>query len=1191
MRKTSILLVVALAIAYAGFALTAFGLPKDKSEQLAPGSSVVSSAAPAQKARITPVMVGPEEWYGVPPQPMAGPVYYRGMARRSISSANPYTFIRQGITETAQTNNHARDKVWVSSSGVIHMVYPIRNSDVDAIIKTPTDSNTAGMYYYNAYGCTGFNPPTLKSAPPGEDYPMSFTFTSIGDTRPRKLQAGGIFTADVGSGEVPVVYGHRLVQRTDLGTGLFSRRGIGTMYDQTECFASFSMDTTVLPENGTNASIEPVMWRINDSVWVATFNPQLVGIVGPVNWTYTTDYGKTWTPEATLNIYHPWIGGVDITSYTYTSGVNTGDALVYVYSLCDPNDPTSFTSTERPVYLRGDYDAGTGVLTWAGSMTDVTGDFEIPGFLPNMTGLTSTMRGDTLHMAWLDWNGHPTTVLTAGPGGHVHHAAILPDGSLLNNLVQKVADVKLDGDVGGWWGSSTTFGFAIAPWSQCDFSWDESRDVLYLLWSQPPDNGNGGYSDASDYGFGNYDIFWSASPNGGRAWDNPVNLTATNNNGCTGNPGNECENEFYFTAAPVVAHDTAWVFAWVQKAPGVQETALFRNPPSTSDPGPLTLHYDEYRLYKAQARKVDTSVRAELGPLPGDTIKFFQINLQPKSGTFTTPMRLSNIGLLGFTLDGVTLGAGLNDGFLVTTTTAVGGTPVAVGGAYDFNLQFNTNGVGPAQGGLRSGVIEAALTGAGGEKETLSIALNVYVVPSLCFNRKIQIHSGNNRSDIGTEGTVKNQAGLGLNYILGGTDRFYDGGRWLVQSNLNGQILPTGLPRRVSRAMFGTRNLRCLSDGSLDSTAGSGYYNLSLVSVSTDVRDSTLVAKSIWEQSTHPDSSDFLLQTVKLINVGTSPIDSVSMGVVYDIDLEGGTGPTKSTAGTNVSGDTVVSHLGRTWWMGWTAGNDVAVDTCSPNAALYGAVIIPGSIGSPGDFVRPRGSVFYKQIGFSYNISQNSTTGGDTLFQRYAWGLDVAISTRDRAYDTLTGVLYDTLSELPFNFVCNGDRNNGPPYRDDMGYIAVAKKVNNFPVNLPGGSVVASYGLEGLASGDDPSFNGVGESYAVIHVGSVTGLADLMDHAIKGIDWYVNHADDVAGPAQMHRVGDFNYDGGLSAADVSSEILYVFIPATRTVPLCVADINYDGSASAADISTHILGTFIPAQRAVNCPYCLQACFR
>jgi hypothetical protein len=588
---------------------------------------------------------------------------------------------------------------------------------------------------------------------------------------------------------------------------------------------------------------------------------------------------------------------------------------------------------------------------------------------------------------------------------------------------------------------------------------------------------------------------------------------------------------------------------------------------------------------------VDTTVRAEMAPLPGDTIKFFQINLQPKSGTFTTPLRLSNIGLLGFSLDAISLSSGLNDGFLVTSTTAGSGVPVPVGGAYDFNLQFNTNGVGPAQGGLRSGTVSAALTGAGGEKETLSIALNVYVVPSLCFNRKLQLHSANNTTDIGTEGTVKNQAGLGMQYTLNHEDHFYDGGRWLVQSNLNGQILPTGLQRRVSRALFGTRNLRCLSDGSLDSTAGSGYYNLSLVSVSTDLSDSTLVAKSIWEQSTHPDSSDFMVQTVKVINVGTSPIDSVSMGVIYDIDMEGGVGPTQSTAGTNVGGDTVVSHLGRTWWLGWEAGNDVATDTCSPNSSFYGVVIVPGSIGNPGDFVRPRGAVMYKQIGFSYNISQNSTSGGDTLFQRWAWNLDVAVSTRDRQYDTLTGVYYDTLTSNPFLFVCNGDVNNGPPYRDDMGYMAVAKKVYNFPVNLPGGSVVANYGLEGLASGDDPSFNGVGESYAVIHVTSVSGLADLMDHAVDGIDWYVNHADDPAGPAQMHRVGDFNYDNGLTAADVSSEILYVFIPATRTVPLCVADMNYDGAASAADISTHILGTFIPAQRAINCPYCLQACFR
>ncbi len=78
------------------------------------------------------------------------------------------------------------------------------------------------------------------------------------------------------------------------------------------------MDTTMYPTN-TPTHTEPTVWPVNDSVWVTTFFNLTVGIVGPVWWNYTTDYGKTWTAPASLNIYHPWIAGVDITSHTYTS--------------------------------------------------------------------------------------------------------------------------------------------------------------------------------------------------------------------------------------------------------------------------------------------------------------------------------------------------------------------------------------------------------------------------------------------------------------------------------------------------------------------------------------------------------------------------------------------------------------------------------------------------------------------------------------------------------------------------------------------------------------------------------------------------------------------------------------------------------------------------------------------------------
>ncbi len=98
---------------------------------------------------------------------------------------------------------------------------------------------------------------------------------------------------------------------------------------------------------------------------------------------------------------------------------------------------------------------------------------------------------------------------------------------------------------------------------------------------------------------------------------------------------------------------------------------------------------------------------------PADTV-----HLLVRGQTVVISVRLSNTGGVGFTLDNVKLSASLNDGFLVTTHNAVSGTPIPVGGAYDFTLTFNPASVGPAQAGPRAGTVEAVTTSAGGEKDS-----------------------------------------------------------------------------------------------------------------------------------------------------------------------------------------------------------------------------------------------------------------------------------------------------------------------------------------------------------------------------------------------------------------------------------------------------------------------------------------
>ncbi len=1181
MRKTTILLVMALAVAFLGFSLVAFGLPKDK--QAATRTAGAQGSAVAQKPLPSPAnpVVWDEEQAAQSGIPVNIP-YVRGGASRVVQAAVPFIDVRSGTAEAPIGNNHMRTQAATGPTGVVHMVYPVVNytGGVISAADSAIASHLGGLYYYNAYDCSnsndlsildGFGLQLNEAGPPA-------------DTRTRFISAnGGIFVKDQVSG-VPVVYGHRTIRlENTAAAGDFSRRGNGTFADGSECLADFSLDSTMTT---LSSRIHPNAFPLNESTWVATY--RLGGAPSLVGFNYTTDRGLTWgappsappTTDIVLPTNSPWFNSTDIT------GAND---VFYILSHADPNDPNAFTTTEHPVYLKGTYNPGTGAITFGSQTEIVPAAFRYPGFLSNMIDIDGVMVGDTLHVLWTDWNGYDGTPFE-GPGGAVWHAAVLPDGTVQGP--HKVTNVNVSGSLPDR--SYTLFGFAVSNWPNVELSYDDPDNVLYALWSQPPDDGSFGWADYEQFGaLAVYDIFCSASPNNGRAWDAPVNVTATNNPGCSGALGDECIHEDHFSAAPAVANDTVWIIATVQDYPGVQETAIRSGIPK--DPGPSTEDRDKVRLYKAPARAPVLSLRGDLDAPPTDTTKFFQISIPPRGATFAPSVRLSNIGLVGFFLDSITIGSGLNDGFLITTNNAVPGTFVAVGGAYDFQVSFNPAGVGPPDIGARTGLLRAYIRSvAPAGNASLPMNITVYVVPTLCFNVKKRIHSGSNFTDVGNQGTIKDQGGFGMRYEpdVVDHDNFYDGGVWIAwDKGADGRLPCASGPRKVSRQIFSDKFLRCLADGYLDSVPGTGaYYNLFLASVATDQADSTLVYKNLWEQSTHPDSSDFLMQTTKVINIGSAPVDSVSMGVLYDVDVDVFL---VVSASENVGGDTTVSHLGREWWLGWISGNDVSIDSCSPGVYAYGFMVVPGSIGNPGDTVRPRGGIVYEQSGFSYELDCGLPDAGDSLAQRYSWYLDQLVSTRDRNHDTITGVFEDTLGAMEDNaFIC-GDNATGPPWRADMGYMTIAKKVYNLPVNGGGSGLVARHGLDALgslAAGVDTVFSGPGESYTVIHVASSGGgIAGLMANAVTAADWYVNHANIQVGPRQTRLKGDLNNSGDLSASDVVEELQYIFLgddlASGVAIPVCVADLNNSGDLSASDAILLLNGTFLGS----GCPNCLRPC--
>jgi len=1176
MKKTTILLVMVLAIAFLGFAVLGFGLPKD---QKAAGSTATSAPPPAQKQpvatqapRLQPVYYDDATADINRTTPQVGS--YRGIgAQRMVTAGVPYVLVSTGHPETAGGNSHMRRQVKSSASGVVHMVYRVFDADTANVVQTTADSNRNGFYFYNAYDCGGSN--ALRNGRLA--VPMQQVFGG-GDTRPRKLQLGGIF---VKPSNAPVVYGNNFILREDLvqaGRYDGSPQTLGVMKDGAECTGLFSMDTS---QTNTETRLNhPVMHAVNESTYFAVCYRTNFPNLGRV-WR-TTNRGLTWTGPTSTGTAAAWYGSFELTGVGNT---------VYILSMTDPNDLTAFVTTERPVYSKITYDPITGIFSGIGNPpTDIgaLSGYSNPAFLGCMTDIAGTMVGETLHVAWMTWNNWLGQQI-AGPGGEVLHAQVFPDES--SPSVDKIADVNIDGRLPKI--TTTLFGFGSLPWSQIELSYDVANSRLYCQWVQPVPDAN---PNDANYDWGDYeatgtlavdDIFMSVSPNNGRGWDEPQNVTQTNNPGCDGSVGDECQHEYWFSCDDRVNNDTIYTVALVNKYPGIQEAAIASQ--ITPDVGPQTAYRDEFRLYKVPARApVLAPARGAIGPAIGDTVAPYNLKLTPGSLVpYVAHMRLRNIGLLGFITDSIKIGADLSTGGLTTTSNFSAGNPVAVGGGYNFNVSFDVSAVTPAQAGAHSGLVQVfGHSNSPASNVVVGQAFNAYIIPTLCLNRKMQIHSASNQTDIGSQGTVKDAGGVGMAYpAIPNRDNFYDGGVWIANSGLVAAEGVAGVPRKVTRQLFADKFLRCLSDIVLDSTlAPGGSYNLSLASIATDVEDSTVVYKNIWEQSTHADSSDFMLHTVKVINIGSTPIDSVAMGNVYDIDVAS---DISSPAG-NVSGDTSVSFLGRKFWVGWTAGNDVAIDTCSPNSEMYGVVIIPGSIGNPGDSIHPHGAVMYDQSGFSYNTDNANEAGGDSLCQRYMWNLDVCTSTRRRTHDSLTGVWQDTVQPPPF-FVCDADVNLGAPYRGDEGYLAVAKKVYNLPVNTGGGALVARYGLSGLVAGTDEAFKGLGETFTVIHLASNSGMADLMLNAQKGIDWYVKHANLQAGPYQdVSLRGDFNNDHLMTGADVVSELNRVYLGTYTPSPFsnCVADVNLDGNITSSDYVLVLNITFLGPP---NCPWCLTRC--
>jgi hypothetical protein len=1135
-NKLTILLVLAIALCFLGFALTALAADKKKvaaDQELAAKKAQAerAGAVAAKKSAISQnrqVLTGTEQETSIPLPRTVGP---------SVQSVGvPFITIQTGARELDMNNTWNRmiqrdGSAATTTGGTVHMTY--------GIFKNVAGQNNT--YRYNVYNAPGFAN-AMKYA--------DGTEPAHGAT---SMQNGGL-SVQRGS-NAAMMYGRGPVANA-------ANSGTLVSLDGAQALGLFTLDSVA----GTGATgnplfnpLDPNGLIVDSANWVvatADFGGtgSGAGTIPDIWVTRSTDAGETW-PVPVYRSNGGFVGECDI--------VSNGSNLVYIVSPADPADTGAFFTTEHPCYIK----STDGGVTWS-SMTSIT-PFD-PNYPLVEIGIDAIMIGDTLHAFWLEWD---QGLFPGGPGGRVRHVAVFPSG--LTNGPQKIADINIDGNEPDR--STTALGAGNGLWVHISSSYRPSpTPVLYCLWSQPPDNGSGGYADSTDPAltpaqyFGNFDIFCAASRNNGRSWDLPTNVTQTNAPGCNGTTI-PCFSEDKFSAA-FIADTLIYILAAVDKFPAFQ---------LNGDPGPDTRLSDEHRLYLAPAR--NPSIVASC--LTAASQPTGNLHLIPNQAPTFITITVSNTGLADLILDSVTLsgsliGAGANG--LLVTHNAVNGTSVPELASTNFTLELDPGLVGPAQQGLRTGQLTAYMHTNDGlslnPTTSCAITVNAYVVDVLCLNSGIIIHSATNNSDIFSQGVVASQTGNGLFYPSNGTGRFFDGGVAIVNPAVAAG--PKGL-----RQYFNDTFLRCVRNFVLDSLPdGGGNYNLYAKSLATGLQDSGVVWENIYEQSTNPAYSDFLVQTVKVANISGADIADAILGVAYDIDA-----PANAAINHGNVTSFVATDDGKTYEMIWISGGALA-DSCLSNDQYYGAVAIPNGTASTSP-VSSRGAVVYNNRAIADNFDNTVLTGGDTLFTRY---MDV----------TGTHVWDDATDSLLTGFTLGADTcSNFPspgsfPIGRDLGYTMGVEKVtlvNNTVV----GPFVARYGLEALAASIDTiSLGGPVESYTVLHIGSVADLALLLEAADSAVSFYnatagVQVGGGIGGTGVVYSIrGDMNGSTDAQPNDVVLLLNRVFVGTPIPDPNgfdCPSDLNFDGQATPTDVVLELNCVFNPPPGGPANPGCLLQC--
>jgi hypothetical protein len=1160
-----------LAAAFLGFALVHAADTKARTSALEKEQPVQAAGTSNMVAgnRASAIDVNPGEGFGATLTASPGSRYMPALSQ----AASPYILLHTGAREADQNGNW-KNHIVNRAGGSVYMAFGV------------FDSGVVGRN--NAYVLQCYNPLT-----------GALTFP-IG-TEPNQPANVGPFGQNGGLDMTPA---GRAVQAQRSTLGGAANVGSAIVIDGGACLGVLTGDTIAGPD--ATLPLDPDIVVLDETTYVA--------FIGPFNLLHmssarTTDGGVTWS-AATPVIQSSFLG---ISGDNVVDGDGNPNNDVVWAAAPGCQDSGCFLDYEEMLVTR----STDGGQSWMIPAMSPAGSFEFPAYhIMHTGGFNAMCVGDTFHVTWLDWADNSASSV----GGHVHHMTVNPDLSVggprtaasINLPFTTARD--LSAATGGTFGQGLGWGI----WQHPSLVWNPDSNYMYILWTMPPPGPNGAYLDstrgttgASVRTYGNNDIFRVASRNNGRSWDAPINVTMTNNPGCTGplDPGgaDPCEHEWEVSAASR-ADSLIYVVAQVQTLPGFQTG-------TTADqgfPGVVngvthlrTIMADQWRLYKVPSTGplIVAACGASGAPNPSN------VHLLPAGPSTAITYILANTGLADLVLDSIRTSGTLNDGNLSTTNNAVVNTAIPELGSYSFSVTFNPAGVSPSEAGLRSGNVVAwvhtndPVATNFGQAISCFLPATIYVVPTFCLFSNDSIHSGTNASRLGSSGcagcATPGPSGFNDAMFYAATNDGYifeSAPYWVFTDTAAHTAGPDGV-----RWYFADQFLRCLKAYTVDSIPFGTGYNIYAKNVITGLEDSNIVAEVIWEQCTDPAYSDFLALTVKVYNV-SGGTQNIAVGASCDADVPTGFNGVATPAirfgphnlsyqVDHVSAVDAKTYRITTWQGIDTLPGEFAGPPprlCSGNARFFGILALPNGAASSS----PVGA-----LGSVTHSNRIISTGGwdDSAFVRNALHVGY-LDGSDGAGFPETG--FDTFFVLDSCDAAHGFPNG---ISTDVGNTITAKSVSLAP-NPQLAGIVSRYGMEGLAASLDTATNlGQVTSYTVLYVAGIADSALWVEAVDSAISWMNQNAGQQVGGdlAPWHR-NDLNDDGLLTSSDVVLIGSAVFldswanIPARGNIPpsACTADLNMDGLLTASDVVLSGLYTFLnqkPTTGYPNAPI-LMGCF-